>query len=57
MKPFNLYRSDGDREVWDRIERAAEVAGLSVSAYVIAVLREKHDLRRVGAETDDREGK
>lgn len=43
MKPINLYRSDGDREVWDRAERDAKAAGVSVSSHVVAVLRAEQE--------------
>jgi hypothetical protein len=41
MKPLNLYRSDGDHEVWEQAERDAKAADLSLSAHVVAVLREQ----------------
>lgn len=43
MKPLNLYRSDGDREVWEQAERDAKAAGLALSAHVVAVLREQQE--------------
>lgn len=39
MKSLNLYRADGDREVWERAESDAKAAGVSLSAHVVAVLR------------------
>lgn len=41
MKSLNLYRSDGDREVWEQAELDAKAAGISLSAFVVAVLRER----------------
>jgi len=48
MKPINLYRSDGDREVWERADRDAQASGLSLAGHVVAVLRDqqKRDERR-----------
>jgi hypothetical protein len=43
MKPINLYRSDGDREVWERAQRDADSAGVSLSAHVVAVLRSEQE--------------
>lgn len=39
MKSLNLYRSDGDRDVWERAEADAKADNLSLSALVVAALR------------------
>ena len=50
MKPNNLYRSDADREVWDRAEQDAKAAGVSLASHVVGVLRiqQEYDDRRTG---------
>lgn len=40
LRPINLYRTESDRPVWDRTRQDAKAAGLSLSAYVVIVLRE-----------------
>lgn len=50
LKPLNLYRSAGDREVWERAERDAKASGKSLSAYVVAVLRSAQNQEVASAE-------
>jgi hypothetical protein len=50
MKPLNLYRSDGDRDVWERAEFDAKAEKLSLSAHVVAALRSQQ--RAVDAESE-----
>ena len=52
MKPLNLYRSDGDRTVWEQAERRAKARGLSLSAYLVAVLREYQEVTEADREAE-----
>lgn len=47
MKPLNIYRADADQAVWDRAEQDAKASCVSLSGYLVGVLRrvqqEPHD--------------
>lgn len=51
MKPINLYRSDGDRDVWERAESDAKAESLSLSAHVVAALRSQQRAADAESET------